>query len=79
MSGINSQIWDSSYNTDNAPKTCYIIGLNGVIINNLSPNPLWGAGISYGNGSHGFQLIISAYGIFGCRYWYGSYDQWYKF
>ena len=77
MSGANVKIWAWSSNISDAPQGTYNIKLDGIIIPDLSPYALYGAGISIKANDNGFQIIISnnagAY-----RYWQGGYySQWF--
>lgn len=79
MSGANVQIWNDTFNTNNAIKETYAINIEGVIITNLSLYSLYGAGVSVKCQGHGFQIIISN-NARGCRYWLGDgYTEWRPF
>lgn len=79
VSGANTKIWGHSFDVDTAIKETYPITLDGVIIADLNPYNLYGAGLSINSIDRGFQIIISNNAC-GFRYWLGgTYTIWKSF
>lgn len=79
MSGANAKTWGYSFDVETAIKETYPISLDGVIIADLNPYNLYGAGLSINSLGHGLQIIISNNAC-GFRYWLGeSYTTWKSF
>jgi len=74
VSGANVQTWENYYNDKNASKETYPICLDGIIIPELNPYGLYGAGLSIKSNNNGFQIIISNNAM-GFRYWQGDFYQ----
>ncbi len=72
---IPKYIWTNITNLDVVEVANYIIDINGVVISKISPDTLWGSGLSLFTGNFAMQIIITN-NINAVRYWWVTSHNW---